>query len=87
MNSSFGANLSSVYGPVPAAWVDQVRGFADYMDAPEAGTEYYCLNVSRAPLNDVRVRKALNMAIDVHTSNANPYIRELLTQRNAPGTF
>src|SRR2546428_834337 len=30
---------------------------------------------------------ALNMAIGVHAGNANPYVRELLAQRNAPGTF
>jgi predicted TIM-barrel fold metal-dependent hydrolase len=29
----------------------------------------------------------LNMAIGVHAGNANPYVRELLAQRNAPGTF
>jgi predicted TIM-barrel fold metal-dependent hydrolase len=27
------------------------------------------------------------MAIGVHAGNANPYVRELLAQRNAPGTF
>src|SRR3989475_12937846 len=30
---------------------------------------------------------ALNMAIGVHAGNANPYVRELLAQRNTPGTF
>lgn len=30
---------------------------------------------------------ALNMAVGVHAGNANPYVRELLAQRNAPGTF
>jgi predicted TIM-barrel fold metal-dependent hydrolase len=30
---------------------------------------------------------ALNMAIGVHAGNANPYVRELLAQRNSPGTF
>ena len=30
---------------------------------------------------------SLNMAIGVHAGNANPYVRELLAQRNAPGTF
>jgi len=49
---------------VPAAWVDSVRHLADYMDAPEAGTEYYVINTTRPPMTDVRVRKAFNMAID-----------------------
>jgi len=30
---------------------------------------------------------ALHMAIGVHAGNGNPYVRELLAQRNAPGTF
>ena len=30
---------------------------------------------------------SLNMAIGAHAGNANPYVRELLAQRNAPGTF
>lgn len=29
----------------------------------------------------------LNMAIGVHAGNGNPYVRELLAQRNLPGTF
>jgi ABC-type oligopeptide transport system substrate-binding subunit len=49
---------------VPASWIGEVRQFRDYMDAPEAGTEYYLFNVTRAPMNDVRVRRALNMAVD-----------------------
>ena len=30
---------------------------------------------------------SLNMASGVNAGNANPYVRELLAQRNAPGTF
>src|SRR4030095_15662133 len=30
---------------------------------------------------------ALSMAVGVHAGNGNPYVRELLAQRNAPGTF
>jgi oligopeptide transport system substrate-binding protein len=48
----------------PAAWVDTLRGKKDYMDAPEIAIEYYTFNTTRAPMNDVRVRKAFNMAID-----------------------
>jgi oligopeptide transport system substrate-binding protein len=49
---------------VPAAWLDVVRPLKDYMDAPEVATEYYQINIKKPPMNDVRVRKAFNMAID-----------------------
>jgi ABC-type oligopeptide transport system substrate-binding subunit len=49
---------------VPAAWVDELRQYKDYMDGPEAGNEYYQINTTRPPMNDARVRHALNMAID-----------------------
>ncbi|HEY0544693.1 MAG TPA: peptide ABC transporter substrate-binding protein [Pyrinomonadaceae bacterium] len=49
---------------VPAAWLDVVRPLKDYMDAPEVATEYYQINIKKPPMNDKRVRKAFNMAID-----------------------
>lgn len=49
---------------VPAAWFDQLGRGKDFMNKPEAATEYYSFNVTRAPTNDVRVRKALNMSVD-----------------------
>lgn len=49
---------------VPVPWINFVRPLKDYMDAPEAATDYYLINTTRPPMNDVRVRKAFNMAID-----------------------
>ena len=34
------------------------------MDAPENAIEYYAINTTKPPMDDVRVRKAFNMAID-----------------------
>ncbi len=49
---------------VPVAWLDLIRPLRDYMDAPENAIGYYMFNVTRAPMDDVRVRKAFNAAID-----------------------
>jgi oligopeptide transport system substrate-binding protein len=65
MNLYKAGDVDAVYNHVPpAAWVDELRGYKDYMDWPEVATEYYTFNTTRAPMNDVRVRKAFNMAID-----------------------
>ncbi len=49
---------------VPVPWIDQVRRRKDYMDAPEAAIDFYLINTTKPPMNDVRVRKAFNMSID-----------------------
>jgi oligopeptide transport system substrate-binding protein len=49
---------------VPPPWLELIGPLKDYMDAPEAAIEYYQYNTLRPPMNDVRVRKAFNMAID-----------------------
>lgn len=65
MNLYKAGDVDAVFNhTVPAAWVDDIRGYKDYMDAPEVATEYYMFNTTRAPMTDVRVRKAFNMAID-----------------------
>lgn len=49
---------------VPNAWLDVVRSKKDYMDGVEAAIDYLQINVTQPPMNDVRVRKAFNFAID-----------------------
>ena len=49
---------------VPDAWLDVVRPKKDYMDGPEAAITYILMNVTQPPMNDLRVRRAFNMAID-----------------------
>ncbi|MEO8481073.1 MAG: peptide ABC transporter substrate-binding protein [Acidobacteriota bacterium] len=65
MNLYKAGDVDAVFNHVPpAAWVDDLRTYQDYMDKPEIAIEYYMYNTTRPPLTDVRVRKALNMAID-----------------------
>jgi oligopeptide transport system substrate-binding protein len=49
---------------VMAAWLEVVRPKKDYMDAPEAASIYIAINTTKAPMNDLRVRKAFDMAIN-----------------------
>ena len=49
---------------VPNAWLEVVRTKQDYMDGPEAAINYLLINVTQPPMNDARVRKAFNYAID-----------------------
>jgi ABC-type oligopeptide transport system substrate-binding subunit len=49
---------------VPNAWLEVVRTKKDYMDGVEAGIDYLQINVTKPPMNDVRVRKAFNFAVD-----------------------
>jgi oligopeptide transport system substrate-binding protein len=47
--------------------LDEIKLRKDYQVAPQVATYYYIFNVTRKPLDDVRVRKALAMAVDKKT--------------------
>lgn len=49
---------------VPNAWLDLIRSKKDYMDGSEATIVYININTTKPPMNDIRVRRAFNMAID-----------------------
>lgn len=48
----------------PLSMLDEIKLRDDYVVTPQVATYYYVFNITRGPLQDVRVRKALNMAID-----------------------
>ncbi len=49
---------------VPNAWLDVVTPKKDYMDGAEAAISYININVTKPPMNNIRVRRAFAMAID-----------------------
>ncbi|HKP70364.1 MAG TPA: peptide ABC transporter substrate-binding protein [Pyrinomonadaceae bacterium] len=50
---------------VPAPWFDDVSQFKDeYMLTPELASEYYAINIKKAPMDNPKVREAFALAID-----------------------
>lgn len=72
---------------VPNAWLDVVRNRKDYMDGAEAAIDFLQINVTQPPMNDVRVRKAFNMAIDKHAWATWRKIVKPLTAFSPEGIF
>ncbi|MGB7345202.1 MAG: peptide ABC transporter substrate-binding protein [Pirellulaceae bacterium] len=48
----------------PAALLGELKKRDDFISAPYLSIYYYQINIEREPLNDVRVRRAIAMAID-----------------------
>jgi oligopeptide transport system substrate-binding protein len=72
---------------VPVSWLDVIRPMGDYMDAPENAIEYYIFNTTRPPMDDVRVRKAFNAAIDKEALSAYRRTTKPLTAFTPEGIF
>ena len=51
-------------GNTPSPFLPYLRGFADYRQARYQGLYFYSINVTRKPLDNVWVRRALNYAVD-----------------------
>lgn len=49
---------------IPLDMIDEIKLRPDYQVAPQVATYYYVFNMTRKPFTDVRVRKALAMALD-----------------------
>jgi oligopeptide transport system substrate-binding protein len=72
---------------VPHAWVDVVRPKKDFMDAAEAAITYILINVTQPPMNDLRVRRAFNMAIDKETYSKSKRTTKPLSAFTPTGIF
>ena len=65
MNLYKAGEIDALYNHIPpASWIDHLRATVDHMDKPECAIDYYMLNTRKPPMDDIRVRKAFNMAID-----------------------
>jgi ABC-type oligopeptide transport system substrate-binding subunit len=49
---------------LPSEFIDHLARYKDYARAPYLGTYFLWLNTKAKPLDDVRVRKALSLAVD-----------------------
>ena len=72
---------------VPNAWLDVIRSKKDYMDGSEAAIVYITMNTTKPPMNDVRVRRAFNMAIDKINYSKSRRITKPLSAFTPAGMF
>ena len=72
---------------VPTHWLDIIRPKKDYMDSSEAAITYILMNVTKPPMNDIRVRKAFNMAIDKNAWATSRRVVKPLTAFTPEGIF
>ncbi len=72
---------------VPNSWLEVVRPRKDYMDGAEAAIVYILMNVTKPPMNDLRVRKAFNMAIDKVNYSKSRKITKPLSAFTPEGIF
>ena len=88
MNLYKAGEVDAIYNhTVPKAWIDRLRMMKDYQDAPEAAIEYYGINTKKKPMDDVRVRKAFNIAIDKETLARFKVVNKKLTAFSPEGIF
>ncbi len=80
--------LDAVYNhAVPNPWLHILRQKKDYMDRAEAAIDYLIMNTTKPPLDNVKVRKAFNLAIDKEAYASWRRIVKPLTAFTPEGAF
>jgi len=66
MNLYKAGSVDALYNNVPpAAWNEMIKQYKDeYLNFPEVTIGYYTLNVTKPPMDNIKVRKAFALAID-----------------------
>ena len=72
---------------VPKPWLEVIQPKRDYMDGAEAAIVYLTINTTKPPMNDVRVRRAFNMAIDKVNYSKSRRITKPLSAFTPEGMF
>ena len=52
---------------IPLEQMDSLRGRKDHLQSPANLSQFYTFNLKRKPLDDIRVRRALSLAVDRET--------------------
>lgn len=55
---------------VPRSWLSMMRNKRDHQDSSEASIDYFIINTTQPPMNDVRVRRAFDLAINKNVFSA-----------------
>jgi oligopeptide transport system substrate-binding protein len=72
---------------VPNTWLQVVRSKKDYMDGTEAAIAFITINVTKPPMNDIRVRRAFNMSIDKVSYAKSRFVTKPLSAFTPEGIF